>query len=232
MPIKWLLFDVDNTLLDFSGASKKAMWNALLSINIICTEDIYQNYESINHNAWKAFERNQITAIELRSRRMKLFLDSLGITNHNPFEFNATYLEELVKVSSVYENVDRILHELKKKGYLMSIVTNGFYEVQRPRLKKVGLYHLFDSIIVSDEIGISKPDIEFFEYTSKTLDNIPPKSQTLIIGDNLSSDILGGLNFGIQTCWIHHGKMNESTITPHYSIETINQLQSLLNQLI
>jgi len=231
MKYKWLLFDADNTLLDFSTASKKAMWNALDKIGITCTDELYQNYQAINHKVWQEFELKTITAEELRTRRMSLFLQSIDQLNEDAFYFNSLYLSELVRVSSAYDYIPTILNELKKEGYLISIVTNGLKEVQRPRLRKVGLYDLFDSIVVSDEIGVAKPDVNFFEYTFKTFHKATSKKQTLMIGDNLDSDIRGGLDYGLTTCWISHSRENETTIIPDYTIDTLNDLLPLLSRI-
>lgn len=230
MIYKWLLFDADNTLLDFSNASKKAMWNAMNKIGMACTEELYQKYQVINHKVWQEFEQNTISAETLRSKRMRLFLQSIN-RSEDPYAFNSLYLSELVNESTVYQNVPSILNELKTEGYLLSIVTNGLKEVQRPRLQKVGLYDVFDSIVVSDEIGVAKPELSFFEHTFNTFLHAPSKSQTLIIGDNLSSDILGGLQYGIKTCWISHCRKNETNIVPDYRIETVHGLLPLLKSI-
>jgi FMN phosphatase YigB (HAD superfamily) len=87
---------------------------------------------------------------------------------------------------------------------------------------------LFDSIIVSDEIGVAKPDVQFFEHTYKTIPNPPDKSKIIVIGDNLMSDILGGQNFGVDTCWISHKKENRSNIIPPYSIDSVFDIEDIL----
>ena len=111
----------------------------------------------------------------------------------------------------------------------MSIVTNGLKEVQRPRAIRLKLQQYFASMIVSDEIGIAKPDIRYFEYAYGTLKNPPPKSEILMVGDSLHSDIQGGINFGITTCWVSHGRINETAIQPDYKISNFLELSSVLN---
>ena len=117
------------------------------------------------------------------------------------FEFNAKYLSNLVKHTTVRPEVINMLTKLKAH-FKMSIITNGLKEVQRPRLDKCLMTHLFDSIIVSDEIGAAKPDLAFFDVAIKSIPITIKKDKILVIGDSLKSDIAGGINYGLKTCLI------------------------------
>jgi len=205
MKFTWLLFDADNTLLDFTKASKDAFELVCKDFLIEYTPITFETYQTLNHGVWKEFEQQQITAVELRTKRMSLFLNAIGKANIDP----------------------DILASLKK-DYSLSIVTNGLKEAQRPRLEKLKLMSYFDSVVVSDEIGVAKPAIEFFEYAYQSIPNPPPKAQMLMIGDSLNSDIKGGNNFGIATCWLSRGKELTGEGIPDYTIRDVFELPSLL----
>ncbi len=224
---KWLLFDADNTFLDFTSASKKSLFKTCADYGLNCDENIYKIYKIENVKVWESFENKEITALELRSLRMKKFFSAVQIEGIDPFEFNAQYLQNLIELSEAYEGAIEFLEKLKPR-HTMSVITNGLKEVQRPRINKLQMSHIFDSIIVSDEIGVAKPDIKFFEYSYNTISNPPPKSEILVIGDNLNSDILGGNNFGVDTCWISHNKQNNSFIKPTYTVDKLFDLSTFL----
>lgn len=224
---KWLLFDLDGTLLDFKSASKKAMWQTFEQYNKECTDELYKIYQKINHQVWTEFEQKIITAEELRPKRFDLFFKAINDEIAPPHIFNQQYLNNLVLCSDVYEGAIDLLQSLQGQ-YLMSVVTNGLKEVQRRRLARLNMTHFFDSIVVSDEIGFAKPNFKYFEYTYQSIPNPPPKSDILIIGDGIPSDILGGQNFGISTCWIRHGRINNSNIQPDYELEYAVELPSIL----
>ena len=227
MKFTWLLFDADNTLLDFTKASKDAFELVCKDFLIDYSPITFQIYQTLNHGVWKEFEQQQITAVELRTKRMSLFLDAIGKANIDPDIFSDRYMEKVVAASEIYEGVTELLANLKK-DYRLSIVTNGLKEAQRPRLEKLELMSYFDSVVVSDEIGVAKPTIEFFEYAYQSIPNPPPKAQMLMIGDSLNSDIKGGNNFGIATCWLSRGKELTGEGIPDYTIRDVFELPSLL----
>ncbi len=230
MKFTWLLFDADNTLLDFTKASKDAFELVCKDFLIDYTPSTFQTYQTLNHGVWKEFEKQQITAVELRTKRMSLFLNAIDKKNIDPDIFSDRYMERVVSASEMYEGVKELLGDLKK-DYRLSIVTNGLKEAQRPRLKKLELMSYFESVVVSDEIGVAKPAIEFFEYAYQSIPNPPPKTQMLMIGDSLNSDIKGGNNFGITTCWLSHGKELNGEVKPDYIIRDVFELPSLLERI-
>jgi YjjG family noncanonical pyrimidine nucleotidase len=224
---KWLLFDADNTFLDFTSASKKSLFKTCNDYDLKCDDDLYKTYKFENAKVWEAFENKEITALELRSLRFARFFSAVNILGINPFEFNTHYLQNLISVSEAYEGAIDLLEDLHKR-YALSVITNGLREVQRPRINKLQMSHLFESIIVSDEIGVAKPDIKFFEHSYNSIPNPPPKSEILVIGDNLKSDIIGGINFGVDTCWISHQNINTTSIKPTYTVNNLFEIGSLL----
>lgn len=224
---KWLLFDFDNTLVNFTNTAKKSLYLTFQENYQVCNEHIYNVYKQVNHQVWQDFENGKITAKELRVKRFADLFAAIGEKNINPNAFSVAFLQNLVKASEMYEGVQELLDSLKGK-YKMSIVTNGLKEVQRPRLEKLEMTHYFDSIIVSDEIGFKKPQGEYFDYVYQSISNPPSKSEILIIGDSLNSDIRGGRDFGIKTCWNRHGQENTTGIIPDYMINHVLELKDLL----
>jgi YjjG family noncanonical pyrimidine nucleotidase len=225
---KWLLFDFDNTLVDFTSASKQSLWWTFEEYQIECTNAIYKTYKKINHQVWTDFEHGKITAEALRPKRFSDLFQALNIENIDPIIFGQRYLTNLIEASTIYDGVLELLQSLKEAGYIMSIVTNGLKEVQRPRLTKLGMTDFFDSIIVSDEIGNKKPELAFFEYVYQTIPNPPLKSKILMIGDSINSDIRGGQGFGVTTCWNAHGQNNETDIIPDFVIQSVLELPNIL----
>jgi len=224
---KWLLFDLDNTLLDFSSASKIALWKTFEDYDLTCNEEIYKIYKKENAKVWISFENKEIDTLTLRKIRFAGFFEVMGIKDIDPFVFNARYLEHIVLASETYDGVPQLIKDLKT-DYQLGIITNGLKEVQRPRLQKVNMIDEFQSIVVSDEIGVAKPDVKFFEHTYTTLSDQPQKSEILVIGDNLMSDVLGGHRYEVDTCWISHGKENTTDVKPVHQINTVLELSKVL----
>lgn len=230
MKLTWLLFDMDNTLLNSDSACKEAFFRTCENFKVSADDELFSRYEKINTMVWEKFERGNITATRLRALRFELFFQAEEIEPCPPLDFNTSYLQHLIDTSDYYNHVPEMLTKWKKE-YKLSIVTNGLREVQRPRLEKLGLTKYFDSVIVSDEIGHAKPSKAYFDYVFNSIANIPPKKQIMIIGDSLQSDILGGINAGIKTCWLRHGRQNKSGLMIDYEIENIQQLPNLLETL-
>lgn len=229
MKYDYLLFDFDNTLVDFDLASKKSLWQSFEEFGIECTEDIYKVYKKVNGKCWAALEKKKITGEELRPKRFEQLFKKLDISPTSPEEFSVRYLENLVHKSLAYNGVHELLDQFKP-NYKLGIITNGFKEVQRPRLKKLELNDFFDSIVVSDEIGVSKPHLEYFEYVENTFEEKFEKDRVLVIGDSLNSDIGGGINFGVDTCWISHGRDLKGANKPTFIIRDVLKLTNILNK--
>jgi len=227
MHFKWLLFDIDNTLLDFNKASKLALWATYTDFGASCTEEIYRTYKVVNGQVWAACEQGLISAKRLRVQRFEALFTDLGQAPATPAVFSVRYLENLVLLSEAYAGVTSVLVALKR-DYRLGVITNGLREVQRPRLARLRLDTYFDSIVVSDELGAAKPHHAFFEHTYRTLDDAPDKDHLLVIGDNLHSDIKGGIDFGVPTCWISHGQYNTTAIQPNFTLNKVLELPDLL----
>ena len=226
MKYQWLLFDADNTLFDFDGAARSAFTATLEHFEIKGTKNFHAIYKRANSFVWKQLEDGKITTEELRYKRFALFLEKIKM-ERDPMAMNTTFLNELVEHSTLLEEAKPLLDRLHGQ-YRMAIITNGLKEVQRPRISKVALTEFFDEIIVSDEIGVAKPDAGFFEHTFEAI-NHPQKDEVLVIGDNLNSDIRGGNGFGLDTCWYNpKGKDKFDKIKPTYEIKQLSELPKYL----
>lgn len=217
------MFDLDNTLVDFSIASKKALVETCKENDLELNELLYSTYSKINKKCWEDFEAGRKTAMDIRKERFTNTFEKLGITHLDGFAFNAEYLNHVVQFTKAYEGVIDLLAILKNK-YLLSVVTNGLKEAQRARMNLVQITDYFDSIIVSDEIGHTKPSADFFDVAMTSLEHSIHKHEILVVGDNLKSDILGANNYGLKSCWISNGKINDSSIYPDHSIEKVVDL--------
>lgn len=227
MAYKCLFLDIDNTLLDFTGAAHLALTNALGQHNIELTPELHSLYTSANHASWSEFEQGHITAVELRSLRFKRFFLSASISDINPAYFNALFIQKLIDHSTSYSEIIPLLEKLSQR-YVLCVVTNGLKEAQRARLEKLNMTRLFETITVSDEIGIAKPDPRIFYTTIESLQSRFKKSEILMVGDSLQSDILGGNRAGLDTCWISHSRENTTAIYPKYTITEFAEIEGVL----
>lgn len=227
MKYEVILFDADETLFDFNKAEESALEKAMVEHGAVYDSNHHLvHYREINRGIWDEFERNLITAKELKIERCRRFFEKLGMSI-DPKEFSDSYLTALGEMAFLFNGVEEIIDNLHKK-YRLILITNGLAKVQRARMKKTLLQNYFDSIVISEEIGISKPNIGIFEHAFKSIGHTD-KSTVLIVGDSLKSDIQGGINFGIDTCWYNPRGLNNSTdISPTYEIRSMEELADIL----
>lgn len=225
MKYKWLFFDLDNTLMDFDQSAKMALQKSFEDFDIPYEEQYVQKYYQVNKKCWEAFERKEFTAQQIREERFAIFLNEIEM-ERDGIKMGKIYLEYLGSFHYMLEGAYSLLDVLKKSHQLVA-VTNGLKEVQRPRLRDAKLYTYFESVVISDEIGISKPHTGFFDFTFKQVGH-PNKKEVLMIGDSLNSDILGGYNYGLDTCWYNPKKVkNTKSIEPTYEISVLNDLLAI-----
>jgi 2-haloacid dehalogenase len=221
MAYSWLFFDADGTLFDFDLAEKLALSSVLFDLGQPLSDEAHQNYQRINKELWLAFEEGKVTQAEIKTQRFERWLESLNI--HADIEkVSRDYLLYLSQQGPLLENALEIIQTLSKQ-YKMLLLTNGLKEVQRPRFNASVLEPYITDIIVSGEVGFAKPDPRIFEAAFKTIGN-PSKNEVLMIGDSLSADIQGGINYGLDTCWYNPVKVGSSLPITH----TIHDLRQLL----
>lgn len=224
MPYKWLLFDVDNTLLDFDQTEALALESNFARHSLPFPAAARQRYHEINQSYWQRLERKEVTPEVLRTGRFQDLFDELGV-QFDAELFASSYLAQLGQQAPLVDGVMELLGGLNGR-FQLGIITNGLADVQHPRLEKSGLKPYFSPIIISQEIGVSKPNPGIFDAAFAQM-NQPAKNDVLIIGDSLSSDMLGGINYGIDTCWFNpNGTTTDLPIT--HEIKTLSQLNQIL----
>ncbi|GGA47066.1 YjjG family noncanonical pyrimidine nucleotidase [Psychrobacillus lasiicapitis] len=223
-----LLFDLDDTLFDFGMTEKNALHNLFMEYGLPNgVKDYLPSYKAISKVLWDDLEQGRTTLANIKVERFKqLFLEqALDIDAE---VFGHKYIENLGKEVHMIEGVEEMLSNLA--GCRFAVLTNGFTIAQHARIGGSSLKDLFEIIITSEEAGYQKPQPEIFEYILDKL-NVTDKSRVLMIGDSLSSDIQGGNNFGIDTCWFNpHVKNNTTAIHPTYEIQTWDRLVEILKK--
>lgn len=224
MGIRHLFFDLDNTILDFTHASHQAFRDLLDHFGHNNYES-YSDYNVGNRSVWKAFEKGQISAKKLRAERFELYHKKMGWQGDG-LEWNSVYMQYVIRHNKFVEGALALLEDLSQ-NFDLHIVTNGLREAQRPRITTAGLDPYFKSITVSDEIGSAKPQASFFETAMKNA-NIKNKEEVLMIGDGYRSDIVGGHNFGLKTCWFNFEKKEVVDKIHDFEIYKISELREVL----
>lgn len=218
-----ILFDADETLLDFPAAEKASLKKVCEKFGITYSEEIRATFSSINSALWKQLEKGLITRDLIRIRRFEQFAEHFGIAV-DPKEMAVYYVEMLSAFAFLLDGADKLCENLSKE-YDLYIVTNGIGTVQQSRLAKSGLLPFFSKVFVSEDIGSQKPQKKFFDFV---FENIPEKdkSKIIIVGDSMSSDILGGINAGIDTCFFNPA-LKEETYKPTYTAKSFEELENI-----
>jgi putative hydrolase of the HAD superfamily len=227
MKYEILIFDADETLFDFKKSEKEAFKNTMLHFNIDYDENYHFNiYHKVNEAIWKEFEQGLITQEKLKTERFRRFAEQLKMSIDEK-EMAQIYMEHLSNASFLYEGCKELISSLSPT-YRLCIVTNGLTLVQNRRIRKSEIANYFDAIVISEEISIAKPNPGIFEYALQQM-NFSDKSKVLVIGDSLSSDIRGGVNFGVDTCWYNPKQLkNDTLLHPTYEVADYSALKALL----
>lgn len=229
--IKTVFLDLDDTLFDFLACERVAISKTLLAFSVEPTDEIIRRYSEYNKLQWEALERGEITRDEVITRRFKLLFDSLG-REIDAWDVQAHYEYNLSCEHIFTEGAEQLLSQLRKIGkYKLYAATNGMERVQRRRIKESGIDEYFDGFFISECVGCNKPSAEFFERCFAEIPDFD-KDTAIIIGDSLTSDILGGKNAGIRTCLFNlRRKAVSGEIIPDYEIESLSEIIPLLERL-
>ncbi len=219
-----LIFDLDNTLIDFSKAETLALVEVLKYNNIEINDNTINIYKECNKKAWEGLEKGLYNKDRCVVLRFESFLKNLGL-DKNPDKMNQMYLDELSKNVPLIDGAIDLLEKVKN-DYIMVMMTNGVKRVQESKLEKSGLNKYFEHILISDDIGYNKPDIRIYEYMEKIIGKFD-KSKILMIGDSLTSDIKGADNYGIKTCFFNP-KSTEHNNKVDYEIKSLLEILSIL----
>lgn len=227
--IRYVLFDVDDTLLDFGKAEAAAIRKTFERIGISVTDELIRRYSEINAQQWSRFEKGEITREKLLTERFDILFSELGI--NVPSEMAQASYEYLLGIGHYFvDGAEELLEALKDK-YELYIVSNGNASVQDRRLKSAGIIPYFKDIFISERVGFNKPSAEFFEACFERIPGFE-KDKAVIVGDRLSSDILGGINAGVKTCWFNpRGDAPDPDIPADYEIKHLSELPALLESI-
>ena len=223
--IEFLLLDLDDTILDFHKAERIALSKTIRQFGVEPTEEVLNRYHQINKWHWEQLELGIMTRAEVLVNRFGALFQELGI-DVEPAACAKSY-EHNLSIGHYFlpgaEEAVKQLHE----NYRLFLVSNGTATVQHGRLTSAGLYPYFEQVFISQEIGFNKPDKAFFDRCFDRISGFAP-DRALMVGDSLTSDILGGKNAGIATCWVNPKKKAAGNIRPDYEICSLADLPGLL----
>ncbi len=225
---KYILWDIDGTILDFLASEAYAIHFLFKKYNIgECSDEMLKQYSEINLKYWQMLERGELTKPEILIGRFREFFDIIGVDLSMAESFNCDYQITLGDHIEFVDKAEETLLSLKGK-YILAAVTNGTKVAQEKKLHLSGLDKIFDEIFISENVGAEKPNKEYFDCVFKKL-GITNKKEVLIIGDSLTSDIKGGYLAGIDTCWFNpaHNR-NTLKIPVSYEIDDLGKVADIV----
>jgi YjjG family noncanonical pyrimidine nucleotidase len=223
----WLWFDADGTLFDYNRAEHTALRESLHLQGLPFDDNYLELYQGINQKLWAALERGEIKPDVLRVKRFDLFLEAIQRTG-SPEALSETYIQQLGLCTDLIDGALEVLTALRKTSRF-ALITNGLSVVQRSRLARSQIKDFFEAVIISEEIGAAKPHAAFFETAFARTGN-PLKGDVLVIGDSLSSDMRGGADYGLDTCWFNpNGEAKPTMFKVTYEIRELKELLDLID---
>ena len=227
--IKTILLDLDDTILDFHKAEHIALSATLTEIGIEPTEAVLKRYSEINRAHWKRLELGELTRPEVLHGRFTQLFCELGVDG-DCYEAQRIYEWKLGTGHYFLEGGQELLDTLYGK-YDLYLASNGTDIVQTRRIASANIEHYFKDLFISQRLGFDKPMKEFFDRAFARIEGFRPE-EAIIIGDSLTSDIKGGINAGIRTCWFNlHNTKNESGIMPDYEVTSLEEIPALLERI-
>ena len=227
--IEFLFLDLDDTILDFHKAERIAISKTIREFGVEPTEEILALYHGINKWHWEQLELGKLTRAEVLVNRFGVLFEKLGVQVDAP-KCAKAYEVNLSQGHWFLPGAEEAICSLGQK-YRVFLASNGTSVVQKRRIKSAGLEEMVEGIFISQDAGVNKPGKGFFDYCFAHIPNFDIQ-KVLMVGDSLSSDILGGQNAGIPTCWVApKEKVCTLEKQPTYRIESITQLETLLASL-
>ena len=223
---KFLFLDLDDTILDFQKAEHIAIRKTLAQFGLEPTDEVCSLYSRINREHWERLERKELVREQVLTGRFAVLFGQMGI-EVDPVQVARTYEANLGVGHYFLPGAEEAVKSLYKK-YRLFLASNGTAKVQAGRLESAGIQPYFEKIFISQEVGVNKPAREYFTRCFAQIPDFDPK-QAMIVGDSLTSDILGGINAGITTCWVNPaGKPGRPDISADYEICFLRDLEALL----
>ena len=230
MYYKFLLFDLDHTLLDFDSAEDIALTQLFKEEGVVDIRAYKDYYVPMNKTLWKDLEQKKITKQELVNTRFSKLFAHFGIIK------DGSYLAEryqffLAQQGQIFSGAIELLDTLTERGYELYAATNGITAIQTGRLAQSGLAPYFNQVFISEQLQTQKPDALFYEKIGQQIAGYS-KEKTLMIGDSLTADIQGGNNAGIDTIWYNpHHLENKTQAQPTYEVDSYQDLLDCLDKL-
>ncbi len=230
MRYRILLFDVDNTLLDFDANEEEAFKAVMKEMDQAWSEELFETYKELNTDLWKRIERNEVTVEQGVNRRFSDLMAKYGKAVDGVL-WEKTYRKYLNLGIQEIPQAHQVLRRLEESGHELYVITNGVTKTQESRMARSGLDQYFREMFISGRIGAGKPSGEFFDYVKSHVPGFEEK-EALVIGDSLSSDIRGGADAGIPTCWFTRNAdaaardraLEESGAKPDYIIGSLPEI--------
>ncbi|MCL1127769.1 pyrimidine 5'-nucleotidase [Shewanella surugensis] len=240
MKYQWILFDADETLFHFDAF--KGLQILFSRFNVEFTQEDFDYYQQVNLKLWVSYQAGEVSAKQLQEQRFQSWAEKLNVT---PKVLNSGFLNAMGDICCLLPGGQVLIDALKGKVRL-GIITNGFTALQTIRLQRTGLLDIFSLVVISEEVGLAKPDVGIFEYAFDRMGQLESekkrerieqpepvetfdRNRVLMVGDNQHSDIKGGMNAGIDTCWLN--RFDESladNIKPTYQVCSLLELKELL----
>lgn len=226
--IRDLFLDLDDTLLDFGEAERHGILRTLRELGIAPTEETLALYSRINQQQWERFERGEISREQVLIERFSLLFQALGCA-HDPEDAENRYRRYLGIGHWFVPGAEALLSRLAPR-YRLYLASNGVADTQYSRLESAGISHYFQEIFISEDTGFHKPEKGYFDYCFARIPDFDP-AMAMIVGDSLTSDILGGKNAGLRTCWFNRtGRPPRPDIVPDFEIHRLEELPDILEQ--
>lgn len=226
--IKFVFVDLDNTVLDFNKSENEALKLALSQMGIFADDSTAALYSEINDSLWKMLEKGKITRNELCVKRFAMLFARINC-NADPIDANKKYMDFLSRQVFFIDGAEEMLKKLSKK-YRLFIASNGNAPVQHGRIERSGIAKYFENIFISQEVGANKPSKEFFELCFGKIKEFD-KAQAIILGDSLTSDIAGGKNAGILSCWYNPENLSSGEIKPDFTVKNLSEFERVLDEI-
>lgn len=226
--IRNIFLDLDDTLLDFKAAERNAVAQTLTQVGVAVNDHVLRRYSELNESQWKRMERGEITVDQVKTHRYELLFEELGV------------VADAAQTTKIYEGFlaaqhpelpgARAMLDALFGRYRLYLASNGTARVQHQRLDESGLRRYFDKVFLSQELGANKPSPAFFEKSFALIDGFQ-KDESVIFGDSLTSDILGGLRAGLLTVWFNPLGKPVGEIRPDYEVRSLDEFPPLVASL-
>ncbi len=218
----WIFFDADETLFTFDAFG--GLQRMFLDYSITFTPKDFQDYMAVNKPLWVDYQDGKISALQLQHQRFESWADRLSVPAG---ALNQAFLNAMAEICTPLPGALSLVQALKGRAK-MAIITNGFTALQQIRLERTGMRDYFDLVVISEEVGVPKPDRRIFDHTL-SLAGEPNRSRVMMVGDTLESEILGGINAGLTTCWLNsHGREALPGIKPDWQVASLSELEQRL----